>query len=460
MRPTKATKRGRGDDISESFWGDDSDSESGSYLRVVLKSGQPLKGRGWPWVQACVRGILGGQDKVAKANFQHDGSLLLKTKTAKQTSQLLRATMFGSEECEIKLEGRLNTSKGTIHAYDLVDLTEEEVGRWLQEFGVINVRRISRKVGGQSQNTPTLILTFDKPTCPTQLVFDYTVYKVRQYVPNPLMCHRCGQFGHIAATCRGEEVCLTCGSAKHDGECTPKCLHCSQSTHSCLSRECPTWKKEKEICEIKVKQDVSYAHARRLYNSAHQAPTPSYSAVLRSSYDPSNQEVSLRDRVDNLEKKMDRMLILLDKVLSQAGVGTGCRDDTSSTHKDVAGSQSQESVSRSLPESTEQPPAVSVHASHPVCDNTTPGPSTSPTYDVMEEDSQEAGPSQEIGRKDTARQHPKPKSGSLGPYQIRKTGVSGGNATVPANPDNTQLADPGPSTGRRMPSLTRMATHK
>ena len=55
----------------ENFWDDGEDN--GTYLTVKLMSGKSLKEKGWPWVQQCIRGILGGHDTVAKASFLTDG---------------------------------------------------------------------------------------------------------------------------------------------------------------------------------------------------------------------------------------------------------------------------------------------------------------------------------------------------------------------------------------------------
>lgn len=106
-------KRVRAEEVS--FWAV-GDEDTGEYLRVQLLSGKAIKDRGWPWVQACIRGILGGQEKVDKANFLSDGNLLLKTKTQQQTDRLLKASMFGEEKCTICKDGKLNQSKGIIHA--------------------------------------------------------------------------------------------------------------------------------------------------------------------------------------------------------------------------------------------------------------------------------------------------------------------------------------------------------
>ena len=209
MGPSRANKRVRGDDTAESFWSDEEDS--GAYVTVKLCSGRPLKEKGWPWVQQCIRGILGGRDKVDKANFLNDGRLLLKTKDNAQTDKLLKVQMFGGEECLVEKDEKLNQSRGTINASDLIDLSEDEIVRWLGDFGVVAARRFTKKVGNHTEKTPIVLLTFSRPTCPTRIELDYVVYQVRQHIPNPMVCHQCGKFGHIQARCRADAVCLSCG---------------------------------------------------------------------------------------------------------------------------------------------------------------------------------------------------------------------------------------------------------
>ena len=92
MEGPRALKRTRVDEMS--FWGDADEGTQGVYLQLKLTSGKSVKERGWPWVQTCVRGILGGQEKVAKANFMADGSLLVKTKNEAQTDKLLKANLL------------------------------------------------------------------------------------------------------------------------------------------------------------------------------------------------------------------------------------------------------------------------------------------------------------------------------------------------------------------------------
>ena len=314
MGPPRPGKRVRSDEL---FF-DGEVSSNGSYLKIRLASGQPLKSKGWPWVQMGVRGILGTTDRLEKASFLSDGSLLIKTKNETQTDKFLHTKTFAAEECEAVRDQRLNQSRGTIQAYDLLDLSETEVVGWLGEFGVVGAKRFTRKTNGKVENTATILLTFDRPSCPTKLQLDYVTYHVHQYIPNPMMCYRCGRFGHPEGRCQHDQICLQCGKAKHDGECARWCVNCKKAGHSCLARDCEVWQKEKEICRIKVEREVSYSQARQHYDQTHDPPVlKAYATVVRTPSAVGKQDEELKDKVGRLETKVGEMISLLEQLLKK-----------------------------------------------------------------------------------------------------------------------------------------------
>ena len=325
MTGLRPGKRLRGEDVTREFFGPH--PETGSYLKITLASGKPLKSRGWPWIQTGLRGILGG-DKVDKASFLRDGSLLVKTKDCSQTEKLIASTQFLNEPCEIVRDPKLNTSKGTLHAFDLLDLSEDDIVHWFGEFGVVGAKRFTRRVDGKTEPTPTVLLTFDMPSCPSHIKLDYVTYNIKKYIPNPLLCFHCGQFGHPELRCKNPKRCLTCGEAAHEGDCSRKCLSCGDKGHSCRSRDCPRWQKEKEICKLKVEFEISYAEARRKYEASYQPPLlQSYAEVVRKPSDKPG-ESDLRDKVGKLEQKIDEMTGLLAKMAQQLKLSVAPDSDT------------------------------------------------------------------------------------------------------------------------------------
>ena len=298
------TKRLRGEELGSFLEGPGRD---GSYLRLTLKGPKSFKTKGWPWIQAGIRKVL-GQEKVEKATLLRDGSVLMKTKNKLQTDKLLKLTTFMGEECVVDRDEKLNVSRGTIHSYDMMDLSDEEVVHWLSCFGVTHAKRFTRKVGSSVENTPTLLLTFNTPSCPTKLQLDYVTYHVKQYVPNPLICFKCGQFGHPEARCKGEHKCLKCGELKHTGDCMEKCISCAQLGHSCLSRQCAVWQKERDICALKVEHEIPYGQAKRMYENTHRPPVlQGYAEVVRTPSASHQQDSELKEKVEKLEGKVERL---------------------------------------------------------------------------------------------------------------------------------------------------------
>ena len=313
--PHRPGKRLREDEL-ESFF-DGKLGRDGSYLKVTLTEGNPFSSRGWPWIQAGIRSVL-GQGKVEKANILRDGSLLLKTKNKDQTEKFEKVTELLGVKCEVKRDEKLNVSRGTIHAYDLTDLSEGEVVQWLSEFGVTHAKRFTRKVRGREENTPTLLLTFDTPSCPTKIELDYTTYHVKRYVPNPLICYQCGKFGHPSARCGKDPKCLRCGEGKHSGDCDEKCLSCSQLGHSCLSRKCEVWQREKDICALKVEREIPFGQARKLYENIHHPPVlQGYSDAVRLPSLEKQSNPEMPDRLEKLEQRMNEMSSLLAQMAKQ-----------------------------------------------------------------------------------------------------------------------------------------------
>ncbi|GBN90272.1 hypothetical protein AVEN_140795-1 [Araneus ventricosus] len=116
---------------------------------------------------------------------------------------------------------------------------------------------------------------------------------VRTYIPNPLRCFQCQRFGHSKTSCRGTLTCARCAEVGHGStDCTraEKCVNC-KGEHTSFSRNCSSWKQEKEIISTKIKKQISYQEARKLVKS--QTPTPgnSYVSVAKKSFSaPSAQK--------------------------------------------------------------------------------------------------------------------------------------------------------------------------
>ena len=144
-------------------------------------------------------------------------------------------------------------------------MSEIEIRDELKSEGVVEVHRVTVKKEGKVIPTNTLFLTFNRPDLPKEIVVGYLKVKVDLFVPNPLRCFNCNIFGHTSQRCRTAANCQRCGKDKHKEKCDgPQiCSNCNDP-HAASAKECPVWKKEKEIQRIRVEKRISFPEARQL----------------------------------------------------------------------------------------------------------------------------------------------------------------------------------------------------
>ena len=122
---------------------------------------------------------------------------------------------------------------------------------------------------------------------PFQIVFVVVFFNllVRQYVPKPLHCFKCHRFGHTQEHCMSHAICISCGQKAHSPPCqsSPHCINCDGPQCS-NSHDCPKFQMEREIQKISATDKVSFADARRFYQSQHLVNfSRSFVSVLKSS---------------------------------------------------------------------------------------------------------------------------------------------------------------------------------
>ena len=188
--------------------------------------------------------------------------------------------------CKCYPHSSLNTSRGVIRCPDLAGVPEDEIVEELKPQQVIGARRIKVKRDHKLIDTNTIILTFGTSILPRTLKVGYLVTKVDIYIPNPLLCFNCFKFGHGSKTCRVQLVCPNCSGNGHqhnekDCKYPLKCINCGEE-HSARSKECKTWKKEKEVLQVKYTQNIAFPEARKIVNAKYAVPTSSYSSVTKS----------------------------------------------------------------------------------------------------------------------------------------------------------------------------------
>lgn len=208
-------------------------------------------------------------------NKLRNGTLLIETRNERQTNILLNATTLEQTPIKVKEHPTLNTVRGTVYSYDLLDMDEEYILENLKNQNVSKVERVKKfNASRELVPTPLLILTFENKILPISIKAGYLFLRVRMYYPMPLKCKTCHKFGHTAKRCRGEKLCVSCGEPSHEGECTEiKCLNCTRfypmyntNPHRANDRNCLKFLEEKEIVKIMVEENKMYNDARIKFN--------------------------------------------------------------------------------------------------------------------------------------------------------------------------------------------------
>ena len=241
-------------------------------------------------VEKAIQGRFGTVKKVSKLR---SGSLLIEAARPTQAKMILDTTLLLNTEVKATAHRSLNTSKGVIRDYgrDLFEMSETEIVTEMADQGVQNVSRFILKKDGKEIKTNTYFITFGMSAPPEKLRIGYYFVEVKRYIPNPLRCFQCQEFGHSKKFCKKQLKCWKCGCEGHDGsEChseTLCCVNC-KGEHFSSSRTCPVWTLEKEIQRIKTEKSLPYGEARRLVTaSASPSPAPaSYANAVRATANP------------------------------------------------------------------------------------------------------------------------------------------------------------------------------
>lgn len=149
-------------------------------------------------------------------------------------------------------------SKGIIFGID-EGITDEEL---IEETGAEQVYRLLRKEGQSKIKTTTVVLTFKETILPEYTYIGCMRRKVKQFIPRPIRCFRCQQYGHKTTDCKAnKEKCAGCGGEHTYEDCKTKhiniCPNC-KGEHQAGSKDCPKYQLVQEVLETSVKKNVLF----------------------------------------------------------------------------------------------------------------------------------------------------------------------------------------------------------
>ena len=233
---------------------------------IVLKCTNPAKNitRISPFlVERSIKAVAGSVKNTKKIK----DFLLIECERKAQSNNLLQMNKIGDHDIESSPHRTLNQCKGIIRyrGNDMDDLTDEEICAELKPQGVKSVKRFTTKKENVIVKLNTFLLTFNSTSLPSSIHIGLYNVRVSKYIPNPVRCFQCQRFGHGKSQCKGKEICFRCSEEGHDGlHCNKaiKCFNCGEA-HMSSNKECPVYRKEKEIIKIKCEKNISYQEAKQ-----------------------------------------------------------------------------------------------------------------------------------------------------------------------------------------------------
>ncbi|XP_033731365.1 uncharacterized protein LOC117320986 [Pecten maximus] len=253
------------------------------YLLISAKeTGKKISSLSPIIIQKTIKGCIGTAKSVKPLR---SGDLLVEVFRKQQADNLLKLSEFSRISVHVRAHQSLNFSKGVIRCPALQNDTDAEILQYFksENIPISEVRRI--KIKGQTVKTNTFVLTFAVPNLPSSVMVGYMRCNVSPYIPNPLRCRNCQRYGHHEDRCRRREVCEHCGREGHNDtdscDITGKrCPNC-KGNHAASSRDCLSWKKEREVLRVKYTRNISFPDARRVVESNDPAAL-SYASVTKS----------------------------------------------------------------------------------------------------------------------------------------------------------------------------------
>lgn len=184
---------------------------------------------------------------------------------------------------------------------------------------IIEVQKMQRWNNNEKklEDMNKLLVTVRANTLPDEMkIWDINL-NYDYFIPKPMFCKNCLNYGHTKNHCKGKTRCPNCSDTEHNGECIIKikCMHC-KNNHKTGFFKCPERKKQFDIKKIMTKQKITYYQAKQQWENNNQNyikdnytsnknPT-TYAEVL-------NEEYNIED-MNTVKEENKKNKNLIDKI--------------------------------------------------------------------------------------------------------------------------------------------------
>ena len=217
-------------------------------------------------INARIRSLAGEAKSI---NRLRSGDILVEVTKESHSRLLLGTTQFVNAPVKVEPHRTLNSSKGVIRCRDLKECSEDEIVTGMADQKVTMAKKMTTRREGKVLPTATVILTFSTPKPPKEVKVGYLNVSVDPYIPNPLRCFRCQQYGHVTKNCTKDALCPKCSQPGHEEAACKEaqyCINC-KGPHPVYDKNCPKWIEEKEVQTIKTTRNVTYREAKEIVSA-------------------------------------------------------------------------------------------------------------------------------------------------------------------------------------------------
>ena len=208
---------------------------------------------------------------VQNIQYLRNGNLFINCSDNNQLKKLLEVKTLKINDRTIPVNFSIAKSElfiqGKIYAPNLKEASLEEILDELEDQKAILVEKLLKDPA--KAHVPLYLITFSGSKLPEKVEIAFHPYNVDLYIPSVFKCWNCCEFGHTKGPCKAKTpACAQCGLKGHNiSNCDSeniKCYHCS-GEHKAFSSDCQKTIDEKNIHEIKFKNQIGYLEARKIY---------------------------------------------------------------------------------------------------------------------------------------------------------------------------------------------------
>lgn len=204
-------------------------------------------------------------DRISEIKRMNDKTIRIKAINYKTANKIITNTVLDLKGYDIFIPKSHLYVTGIANIP--LDFTLEDITADISRTDAIDIQRITRWNNStmKAEDTTAVKISF-RECLPESIKILKVPFKVRPYIPRPMLCKNCKNYGHLAKFCKSAVTCKKCLLTHNEDLCEStelKCKHCP-GNHQTGDRSCPEYIMQVRINTIKSTKKISYFEAAKL----------------------------------------------------------------------------------------------------------------------------------------------------------------------------------------------------